>query len=186
VRIGDWLSLVGLAIVIWQIWRTGRIANATKVAVEEATKRVGIYNVLLIIPELSRLEKEIEDAVQADQGTTLRRLLKDWRELATDFRGSLTNESISSPTLEHQIRESVTLAMIAKQTTMSAAGPNLFQSTKKVRRSIEEVCVEARLLAAQLRSTATPLGISAPVFMSDEQVDDVKESRPLRSVKEGA
>ena len=44
VTIGDWVSVVGLAIVFVQIWRTGRIAKATKSAVDEATKRVGVYN----------------------------------------------------------------------------------------------------------------------------------------------
>jgi hypothetical protein len=164
VTIGDWVSLAGLVIVFVQIWRTGRIASATKAAVEDATKRVGVYNLLLLIPELSRLEKEIEDAVQLEVGgeATLRRLLKDWRELATDFLGSLINENISDPSFIKMIRDSISLAMVAKQATMSPKGADLFNSTKKVRQSIEEVCVDARLLASRMKSAATPLGIVVP------------------------
>lgn len=183
VTIGDWVSVVGLTIAIWQIWRTGRIAKSTQQAVEDATRRVGIYNILLIIPELSRLEREIEDAAREGNEEVLRRLLKEWREMGTELRGALSNEEIPASNVDQAIRTSVVLAMAAKQGLMSGKDANLLHATRKVRTAIEEVCVEMRMLAARIRTTATPLGILEPVTSKsrsngyqDHQPDTQKEA----------
>lgn len=157
-KLGDWLSVVGLVIVIWQIWRTGRIAKATQEAVQDATRRVGVYNILLIAPELSRLEREIEDAARNGEESALRRLLKEWRELGAELRGTLANEDIVSPEMDKAIGNSVALAMAAKQGIVGGKDLDMLQATKKVRAAIEQVCVEMRMLTARIRSTATPLG----------------------------
>jgi hypothetical protein len=162
VTIGDWVSVVGLIIVIWQIWRTGKIAKATQQAVVDATRRVGIYNVLLMVPELSRLEREIEDAARGNEEVALRRLLKEWRELGAELRGILSNEKVGTPELDQTIKKSVALAMVAKQAVMGGAETDLLQATKKVRVAIEDVCVETKMLAARIRTMATPLGILEP------------------------
>jgi hypothetical protein len=162
VTIGDWVSVVGLLIVIWQIWRTGKIAKSTQQAVEDATRRVGVYNILLIAPELSRLEREIEDAARGGEEPILRRLLKEWRELGAELRGTLANENIVSSDLDQAIKNSVALAMVAKQGMVDGKAVDLVQATKKARNAIELVCVEMRMLTARIRSMATPLGLLEP------------------------
>lgn len=183
--IGDWVSVVGLIIVIWQIWRTGKIASSTRQAVEDATRRVGIYNVLLIVPELSRLEREIEDAARGDEESALRRLLKEWREMGTELRGVLSNEQVGNPEIDQTIRNSVALAMAAKQAIMNNAGTDLLQATKKVRVSIEEVCVEMRMLAAQIRTMATPLGILEPTHNKQQYNDREQDTRKKEGIIRG-
>ena len=182
VTIGDWISIVGLTIVIWQIWRAGRLTQATKKAVEDATRRVGVYNVLLLVPELSRLEREIEDAARNNEESALRRLLKEWREIGTDLRGALSNENVGDPEIDQIIKNSVALAMLAKQAMMTD-GADLIQATKKVRVSIEQVCVDARMLAARIKTMATPLGILEPTNGLSPEAIEAESSERIKQTE---
>jgi hypothetical protein len=157
--LGDALSIIGLVIAIWQIHRTGKIAAATKKAVEEASQRISLYNILLVVPELSRIEHDLERAVQADDDEQVRRLLREWREVASDFRGLLAREGGSDNKLDGLVQLSLTQVVTAKSQIVSGKGAGMLSSTRRAREAIEAVCLEARLMAARIRSSATPLGV---------------------------
>lgn len=156
---GDVLSIIGLAIAIWQLWRMGKITAATKKAIDDATKRIGVYNLLLIVPKLSRLEHEIENAAIKKSSEELRRLLVDWRESASELRGVLASDGDGSSHLDALAKESINLAALAKHNLIGKESPDLLNATKRVRNSIEQVCRETTMLAAQITSTANPLGV---------------------------
>lgn len=155
----DWTSLVGLAVAIHQIWRTRRIVAVTQDAVQRATQRLSVYNLLLVVPELSRIESELDAAVRSNRPADARRLLTEWRERASELRGILRSEQIDDQEVEPLVQESLTLITPAKNQLGNNRNVSLFDSTKRVRKSIEGVCQETRTLAARIRST-TPLGIS--------------------------
>jgi hypothetical protein len=150
--LGDLLGLIGIAIAIWQIVRTGRMVTATKKAVEENARQLGIYNLLLIIPELARVESDLERSAHAGQLEGVRRSLKDWRELASDLRGLVDGRQDSSEDLLPLIQQSLTLSIQAKtRLAIANEDTDLIASTKKVRHAIEMVCLETRTLGAQVR-----------------------------------
>jgi hypothetical protein len=156
--LGDALSIVGLAIAIWQIWRVGRIVNATKRSVDDATQRLGVYNLLLIVPKLSRLEHDIENAAVGKNAEEVRRLLREWREAAASLRGILASDHSQSSDLDILAQESISLAALAKTNLVRKENVDLANATKKVRKAIEQVCLETSMLASQITSTASPLG----------------------------
>jgi hypothetical protein len=156
--VGDILSVIGFVIAIWQIWRMGRIVSATKKAVDGATQRLGVYNLLLMIPKLSRLEHDIENAAIRKNVDEMRRLLREWREAASSLRGILASDHAQSSELDTLTQESISLAALAKTNLIGKENVDLPNATKKVRNAIERVCLETSMLASQITSTATPFG----------------------------
>lgn len=159
VSLGDWLGLIGIGIALVQIWRVGRVARATRTAVEEATGRVSLYNFLLVVPELSRLENAIESAALDGDPDNLRRLLKDWRDAVGELHGVLANEGLEGQDIEKLITESLTHVTLAKSNLVSGKSVDLLSSTKRARKSIEQVCIETRRMAASIRSSAASSGV---------------------------
>ncbi|MFI7433243.1 hypothetical protein [Micromonospora haikouensis] len=157
--LGDILGLVGLAVAIFQIWRTGRIAAATKVAMEEAVRRISLFNILLVVPELSRIENDLDRAANSENPDEVRRSLREWREVASDFYGLLDGEAGNHDELMTLVRQSVTLSTVAKGQLISSKQGSVLSATKRVRESIEHVCQETRVFAAKVRGSATPLGV---------------------------
>lgn len=156
--IGDILSVIGLIIAIGQIWRMGRIVAATKKAVDDATQRLGVYNLLLMVPKLSRLEHDIENAAIRKNVEEMRRLLREWREAASALRGILASDHAQSSELDSLAEASISLAALAKTNLIGKENVDLPNATKKVRNAIEKVCLETSMLASQITSTATPFG----------------------------
>ncbi|MFC5754889.1 hypothetical protein [Actinomadura rugatobispora] len=156
--VGDVLSIAGLAVAMWQIWRMGRIVTATKKAVDDATQRIGVYNLLLMVPKLSRLEHDIENAAIRKNVEEMRRLLREWREAASSLRGILASDHAQSSALDALAQESINLAALAKTNLVGKENVDLPNATKRVRKAIEKVCLETSMLASQITSTATPFG----------------------------
>lgn len=167
VTLGEWLSLIGLAVALAQIWRLGRITRATKKAVEEATGRVSLYNFLLVVPELTRLESDIEAAALADDPELLRRHLKEWREAMGELHGVLSNEGLSGQKIEQLISDSLVNVTLAKSNVVEGKSTDLLTATKKARKAIEDVCIETKRMASSVRSSAAASGLLLPTPAAD-------------------
>jgi hypothetical protein len=174
--IGDWLSLIGLAFAIGQLFYVGSIARQTKTALDSATGRVSLYNFLLIVPELSRLEREIEDAAFRGEPDELRGLLMDWRDRVGDLQGVLQHQDLDGQKIQDYIRESLQNVTLAKANLLSGKNPDLLTATKRARKSIDQVCIEVRRMASAVRSSATASGlILAPVDKSGSAQPEPKD-----------
>lgn len=157
---GDVASIIGLGIAIWLIVRTGRIARATRTAVEDATQHIGLYNILLIVPELSRIEFELERAAQEDSKDHVHRLLREWREVASDFRGLLIREEGSSVNLDKLVQESLVLVVTAKSQILSGKDATALRSTQRAREAIEGSCpVRARQECRSVHKPSAPAAV---------------------------
>jgi hypothetical protein len=156
--LGDWLSVLGLLIAIVQIWRTGRIVRATNRAVNSASQRVSLYNILLVIPELSRVSNDLDNAAMSNNKEAARKALVEWRHLASDFKGLLANEGLSDNGIEKLVQQSLAQSRVAKNQIVDGGAVSVLDSTKKARDSIDATCVQAKTLAAMVRSSASALG----------------------------
>lgn len=159
--LGDWLSLIGLAIAIEEIWRTGRAVERTRRAVEGAALKASIYSLLLVTPELTRIEHDLEESCIRDDNVSVRRLLAEWRNMASEYRGLLLDKDLGDAGLADAILKSISLSTIAK-TQLTDDETSALDATKKVRKEIGVVCQRVRTLSAQIKSSSVALGDNKP------------------------
>lgn len=157
-NIADYLSFVALVLTLIEVWRTRKIARKTQQAIEHAAARVSLYNVLLAVPELSRLETELENAAVLDDRNEARRILAQWRDSAADLRGLLRNEGVSNTEVEEAVQNSITQASIAQRELAEKKSGTVLGRTEKAREAVQATCSQSRSLAATIRSSATAIG----------------------------
>ena len=87
--IGAFLGLCALAVAIGQLIRTQRALTAARSAIETTQEGLAMNQLLTVIPQLQRIETELDDAVDDDDKKAARRLLASWRGMATDILGVL-------------------------------------------------------------------------------------------------
>lgn len=150
--LGDALSIAGLAVAIYQIFRTGRIVTATHRSVERTAQQLGVYTLLLLVPELSLIEHQLDAAAMQDNRDEVKRLLREWQTRASELRGLLRTEPVAAEDLASLVQDSIALATQAKVSV--DRGLVLHTATQKVRAACESVCLQARSVAAEVRSRA--------------------------------
>ncbi|MDT7572579.1 MAG: hypothetical protein QOE05_2753 [Actinomycetota bacterium] len=150
--LGDVLGLLGLAVAIYQLWRTGRLVTATKRSVDRTSRQLGIYTLLLLIPELALIELELERAAMAQNRQETGRLLREWQHRASELRGLLATEPVDDGGLGIRVQASLTLATQAKVALQKGRDPGT--ATARLRASVEAVCLEARTLGATIRAAS--------------------------------
>lgn len=87
--IGAFLGLCALGVAIGQLIRTQRALAAARRAIETTQEGLAMNQLLTLIPQLQRIETELDDAVEYDDKKAARRLLASWRGMATDILGVL-------------------------------------------------------------------------------------------------
>ncbi|MCC2318795.1 hypothetical protein [Cellulomonas chengniuliangii] len=149
--LGDALGIAGLTLALYQIFRTGRLTLATHRAIERTSKQLGVYTLLVLVPELSLIEHQLEVATDANKRDDVRRLLREWKLKASELRGLLRTEPLDTQDLSKLLQESIVLATQAK--TNVDKGKELAGATARVRDACEKVCLASRATAAEIRSS---------------------------------
>lgn len=162
--LGDWLSLVGLGIAIFQIFRTGRIVRRTQAAVERTSKQLGVYGLLVAIPELHLAERDLDRAVTEEDRASTLRALREWQARASELRGLLRTDVHTDPVFATSVQSSIALATSAKAAIEK--GGDLVASTSRVRKACTTLCLEARSIGTEIR-TRPPEANSDPTALED-------------------
>lgn len=157
--IGLAVTVIGFVITLVQIWRVKTVAKATKAALGDATGRLTVYNFLLVVPELARIDGDLEDAVLRNDPDATRRCLREWREAVGTVQGILERAGRSDDDLQKAIRDSLVKVGVAKRALVNAGATDMIGSTKKARESIERVCSESHRVAASIRASASSEGL---------------------------
>lgn len=163
--VGDWIALGGLAIALYQINKAERAALAAKKAVESTSAQVNVYTLLLLIPELALVERELDRAATDDRVEETRRLLRNWQERAADLRGLLEQQSVNVIGLDTKVQKSLTLA--TKALGIIAKGEvKPEQATVRTRAAASELVLLARSEGARIRA-AIPMPEHVPTLGED-------------------
>jgi hypothetical protein len=152
VNVGNWLSLgqliaavLGFGLAFWQLSRT---ANA----VERTERRLQANELLYALPQLYRLEQDLDEAVRAPNPSveTTIRMLNEWRRQSATVIAFIGSAG-GNDDLQAELQNSVALAGAAKNALVNGK-TNPLAVTNQVRASIEKVCRDIPQVAAELRS----------------------------------
>lgn len=164
VSFGDAIAIVGLVLAIFQMRRAERAAVAARLAVESASTQVGLYSLLLLIPELALVEKELDRVATSMIVNETQRLLQEWQARASELRGLLGAEFIEIEGLSAKVQGSIALATQARG--QIAKGRPTDTATTRVRDAASEVVLVARSEGARIRAQIPP-PIQVPTLLDE-------------------
>jgi hypothetical protein len=153
----DILGVLGIALAIFQIHRTGTVVRATHDSIEHTSKQLGVYSVLLVLAELDLVEHQFSSAIAKNDPQETKRLLREWRRSAGQLKGLLSADltgDIDTTEFAKLVQDSLTLATKAK--IRIERGNSLTSATSSVLNSCDEVCTSAKTITALIRSTPPP------------------------------
>ncbi|WNM26182.1 hypothetical protein RN607_08210 [Demequina capsici] len=150
-------SLLGLAIAIFQIWRTGRVVLATRRATEYTTSRLAEYAVLAQYSELLELQAELDRAVANDEPQAARVALLQWDRRAFELVGMRVVTSIPSD----DVRRAALSAREAAEKIKRRHKATLATITASAEGHIGTVCSIVRQANGELR-VKPPLDLTVP------------------------
>lgn len=113
---GEGLTLAGVLVALFQLARTENVARATYRAVAATARQIGDYNLLLLIPEMTRIESDLLRVATSDEPdpSELRRLLLGWRDVVADVRGFLDDDDSSDATEELRVHLQASLSAASR------------------------------------------------------------------------
>jgi hypothetical protein len=141
------ITVLGFAATLFQLARTRRAADAAANAVANAERRMARSYMLVLLPQLTRAESELDDAVAQGSQDGVVRGLSAWRWQAGQMRGFLATDEGDRTELLEAIQLSVTLASEAKSRVLN--GGDLLKVTAQARAAISSVTGEAGTLTGQ-------------------------------------
>lgn len=148
------LAVVGFVIAIRQINKSRSAAEAARDAATNTTADLNRAGILVLLPQLQRVEEQIERAVDSGSTELFIAWANVWRWQASQFRGYLELAEVDSKTLSEHIQKSVTLVTVAKSSLVGNSSVDLVKATKKALESIAVVTSELGALAALYGSKA--------------------------------
>jgi hypothetical protein len=150
---GLMLTIAGFAVTLWQLRRTKNAADAARRAAQFAESRFANNHLLVLLPQLERIESDLQSAVQADNPDIVMHHLTAWRWQAGQLHALLAKGKTPDPDFMKALLQSVTLAADAKRAILESSGPVL-KATRRVRDGIAVVTNSLGQLAIEL-STAS-------------------------------
>lgn len=158
-NIADLVSFVAFGITIWQVRRAASIAQTAKDAVESASMRAAIYQLLLLAPGFERCEAQLESAAMDDSKESLLDHVREWRRLSAEILGLLTASNPQHDSLIKKIQEAAGLITAAKKRIIASESGELLKNTEKLREAASEVTGMVVTLASQIKTNLKPLEV---------------------------
>jgi hypothetical protein len=139
--IGACVGVGAFLLALGQLLRTERALNATRKAIEATQEGLAINQLLTLIPQLHRLETELEDAAEDNDKKAGRRLLASWRSMAGDILGVLVGHPADWTRVETKRKRRLPWATKHTEDLGSAPGhlENRAQLEAGLRQSIAQV-----------------------------------------------
>lgn len=141
-------ALIGFGITIRQASKAKTAAEAARDAAKMTQSALARNSLLVLIPQLQRVEEELERAVQTDSADLIITWLSNWRWQAGQVRGLLSKSSSENRKILKSLQSSIAISAKAKSDIIDGTVEELAISTKAVRDAIAEVTNELGALAA--------------------------------------
>lgn len=157
INIGDLVGFIGFAITIWQIRRAASIAETAKNAVESASLRASVYQILLISPQFEKCEAQLETAAMQGDTNLIFERLREWRRITSEMLGLLDESDELHKPVVNQLQATAGLASVAKKKVLSSGPSDLMKNTEKIREAASDAAGLVVTLAAQIKTDLKPL-----------------------------
>lgn len=143
------MAALGFGLTIWQTTKARKSADAAKKAARDTAHGISRASLLVLIPQMQRVEEELEQAVRDKSVDLTISWLSTWRWQAGQARGFLNSSSTDQQKMLDDLQSSVTAARGAKSKLIETTGPpDVVACTKQVRQAIGRVTGELGTLAA--------------------------------------
>lgn len=152
--VAEWASVVGLLGVIAtfiQLLRTQGSVKAARAAIDRTEKHLALNQVLVLLPQLQKLEGDLDVAVSAGAREAVIRHLVEWRRLASEVAGLIEAQAYADPTRVDQLQASAVTAAVTKS-QLTGTARDIVSGTKTVRAEIATACEYAGTLSGRLRA----------------------------------
>lgn len=143
------VAILGFGLAIWQLVRT---ANATTQSARALGQRLIANDLLVLLPDLERLEDALDAAVKTTKPDKVGIALADYSRKAQRIHGHLkASPSLSGAALVDLIEESVSEARTAKEALYDGGVVDVVSVARAARQSIGKVILEAASFSASLQ-----------------------------------
>jgi hypothetical protein len=142
------LAIVGFGFTIYQISKTRKAAEAAADAARSTQYGIIRNSLLILIPQLQRVEEELERAVRAESDDLVVTWLSNWRWQAGQVRGLLAQASPQNRKVLSSLQSSIAMAAQVKSAIIDGPLEELPIITKAARDAIADVTNELGALAA--------------------------------------
>jgi hypothetical protein len=149
--VGTLLAAVALAVAIFQLRHTQTALEAATDAIETTQRSLATNQLLTLIPQLQRIETELDDAAREDDRKAGHRLLVAWRNLATDAQGVLAGHPARDVSVEEPIRTSIVQVTVAKANLIEKK-MSCKRATETARAAIAAACADLGVFAGNLKN----------------------------------
>jgi hypothetical protein len=158
VHVSEWASIVGVggvAVALVQLARTRGSVEAAQLAIERTEKNLALSQVLVLLPQLQKLEADVDAAVSADVREAVLRHLAEWRRLATELRGLIEKQPYSDDEGVALLQSSAVIAAATKSQLLDSKR-DVVIGTKAAREEIAKACEYIGSLSGRLRAYSEP------------------------------
>jgi hypothetical protein len=171
----DWLTVVGFPLAIsafavgWQQLREAKrqsvaaavAAQAAKTAIERTERHLADNHLLILVPELQLLRRDLDDAILGGRQQETIRYLGDWLSVASDVQAILQRRGASAPQqLIDDLQRSAKLTGDAKDNLISRE-QTPEEATRAVRPLITEICASSMRIIGEMKAFARDLEASS-------------------------
>lgn len=143
------LQVGGFGIAIWQIKKARNSADSARQAIISTQDAIARNNLLLLIPQLRRLEQQLQSAIKGDHRDLVGSHLDDWRYHASTLRGVLEQVGDGTTELLQHVQASVTQARYARLAIQKSSA-DIVKATRLAQGAIMRVTDEATTIASGL------------------------------------
>jgi len=148
------LTLLGFGFTIWQLLKTKSAVQAAYEATLAMRRQVRRTNLATLLPQLTRIEDEIDRAVANRSVETVRSLISDWRWQAGETRIYLSASNAQEKKILRSIQASISVAADTQREIHreihDVDSPELLVSvTDPLRKAVSRVTGELGAVAAQ-------------------------------------
>ena len=152
----DGATLIGLVIAIFQLWQVSRVTRATQSALVQHAIRVGDYSVLLLVPELNRIELQCErEATDGRDRSKLSEEMHAWTQAASEIKGYLSQHGRTTEGVLAELQGAIVSVGRAKGRVLISEEDPL-EVTKAARTKMGQVAATMTQYSAALRVSVEP------------------------------
>jgi hypothetical protein len=141
------LAVTGFWIAIAQIRKTRAVAEAARDMAAIARTEASRAGILVLLPQLQRVEEQIDQAVDKGSVDLVMAWANTWRWQASQLSGHLKIVTSEDGKLPQLLQSSVLTAAAAKKTLVGNDLADLHRATKRMRDAISAVTSELGALA---------------------------------------
>lgn len=144
--LADWLAVVGLVIAvagfsltIWQLVRTARATEATKLAIERTEKHMAASYLLVLLPQFRIIESDLDSAAMDDDRRLAMRALRTYADVASEVQSLLRSQTGIDDSLLNKLQTTAQAASLTKASIVDNPGRATKSLTREFRSELAEI-----------------------------------------------